>query len=139
MKHLLQYIFIFLIIIMLYLTYLVGSYKYTEYKVLQYIDSLTDTNKEFLNKIQEAKFSLEYKNTKAYRNKILKSEWWRKNKWEEVLYLIQEDIYNKYTNDTPGENTEQNTTGDLLTEQSLISTMTIYQKWIYLIFDKDIR
>ena len=139
MRNLLQYIFVFLIIIMLYLIYLVGSYKYTEYRILQYTEELVETNQAFLESIRQAKFTLEYKNTKAYKNQILKSQWGRKNKWEEVVYLIQEEKFNKYTQSGSTISPTITENQNLSDEQSLISTMSVYERWIYLIFWRDIR
>ncbi len=120
------------------MVYLVLSYKYTEYKVMQYIDEITLNNQEILDKIENTKLTLEYKNTKAYKNKILKAERWMKNKWEEVISLIEEEQYKKYTQETSSQEAEY-VPQSLLDEQSLLSTMSIYEKWIYFIFNKDIR
>lgn len=139
MKNLARYIFIFLIVIMLYLIYLVLSYKYTEYKILQYVEELSQTNIEFVSQIKNTKQILENKNTRAYKNKILKSDRSTKNKGEEVVYLIEEEIYNKYTQEPSTSSNVPIATQSLLDEESLISTMSIYQKWVYLLFNKDIR
>lgn len=124
---------------MLYLIYLVISYKYTDYKIYKYTQELWEINTEFFEKIEYAKEILEYKNTKAYKNKILKSQQWMKNKWEEVIFLISEKKYNSYTQDSQNIQNEWISSKSLLDEKSLLSTMTIYQKWIYLIFNKDVR
>lgn len=124
---------------MLYLIYLVLSYKYTEYKILQYVEELSQTNIEFVSQIKNTKQILENKNTRAYKNKILKSDRSTKNKGEEVVYLIEEEIYNKYTQEPSTSSNVPIATQSLLDEESLISTMSIYQKWVYLLFNKDIR
>ena len=124
---------------MLYLIYLVLSYKYTEYKIYRYVEELSEINIEFTEKIEHAKQVLENKSTKAYKNKILKSEQGLKNKWEEVVFLITEKKYNTYTQDSSPSQVDIVLPQSLLDEKSLLSTMTIYQKWIYLIFKKDIR
>jgi Ca2+/Na+ antiporter len=74
MKHLARYIFVILILVLVYMVYLVLSYKYTEYRIMQYIDEITINNDAILDRIEETKLTLEYKDTKAYKNKILKSE-----------------------------------------------------------------
>lgn len=119
--------------------YLVLSYKYTEYKVMQYIDEITINNELILERIEETKLTLEYKDTKAYKNKILKAERGMKNKWEQVISLIEEEQYKKYTQETENNDVQDLTPQSLLDEQSLLSTMSIYEKWIYFIFKKDIR
>lgn len=120
------------------MVYLVLSYKYTEYKIMKYIDEVSISNQVILNRIEESKLTLEYKNTKAYKNKILKWERGMKNNWEEVLSLIAEEQFKKYTQESTPEN-EQFIPQSLLDEESLLSTMTIYEKWVYFIFNKDIR
>ena len=90
-------------------------------------------------KINYAQEILENKSTKAYKNKILKSEQWFKNKGETVVFLIEEEKYNKFTQENNQLIDEVILPQSLTDEKSLIRTMTIYQRWIYLIFDKDIR
>jgi hypothetical protein len=62
-----------------------------------------------------------------------------KNKWEQVISLIEEQQYKKYTQDVPPAVKEEFTPQSLLDEQSLLSTMSIYEKWVYFLFKKDIR
>lgn len=132
-----EYVFVALIIIMLYMMYLVLSYKYTEYRINSNIEYLSSLKDEFSQKIQDAESIIEYKNTKAYKNKILKQEQSLKNKWEQVVYLITEKKYDKYTKD---DDLEEEVVSVILTdEENLINTMTIYQKWNYFLFGRDIR
>jgi hypothetical protein len=60
--------------------YLVISYKYTEYKIYQYTQELDQVNIKLSEKIQYAKEILENKSTKAYKNKIIKSQQLLRNK-----------------------------------------------------------
>jgi hypothetical protein len=62
-----------------------------------------------------------------------------KNKWEEVIFLISEKQYNTYTQKSDEVETVPLLPQNLLDEKSLVSTMSISEKWIYLLFDKDIR
>lgn len=135
-----QYLFIFLIIVMLYLLSQIGLYKYDEYRVLKYMEEISATNEEYEQQIQIAQHKIEKITTKAYINKALKSQQWLKFPSENVITLITEERYNTYTQ-TWSENQEiaQNITLDPLTDESLLATMTNYQKWVYLIFWKDIR
>lgn len=119
--------------------YLVLSYKYNEYRVFRHMQNLTEINETYIEKISLAREILENKNTKAYKNKILKSQQWLKNPGEEVVFLITEENYNKYTKDEIIDPQDAFISPNLLDEKSLIETMTIPQKWIYLIFDKDTR
>ena len=93
----------------------------------------------YIEKIKSAQDILENRSTRAYKNKILKSEGWRKNPWEQVVYLISEEKYNKYTKSWEVVSDETPMLQSLLDEKSLLATMTIYEKWVYLIFGKDIR
>ncbi len=131
-----EYIFVILIGIMLYMMYLVLSYKYTEYKINSNIEYLSELKQEFSEKIDEAESIIEYKSTKAYKNKVLKQEERLKNKWEKVVNLITEKKYEKYTRwDQEVVQIEV----PLTSEQTLINTMTIYQRWRYFLFREDTR
>jgi len=97
-------------------------------------------NETYKAQIEEAKKTIEKISTKAYKNKMLKFEQVLKNPWELAITLISEENYNTYTQiDTPQEIISYSIDNDPLNEQSLINTMTVYQRWIYLLFDKDIR
>lgn len=119
--------------------YLVISYKYTDYKIYKYTQELWEINTQLFEKIEYAKEILEYKSTKAYKNKILKSEQVLRNNWEEVIFLITEWKYNTYTQESNSIDSPVPISQDLLNQESLISTMTIPQKWIYFILNKDVR
>jgi len=134
MKNLIQYIFIFLIIIMLLLIYVILKQKYTDYRVYKYTQQVSYINTELSSKISLAKEILENRNTKAYKNKVLKSEQGMKNKGEEVIFLITEEKYNTYTQDKGKDEKTVFLPQNLLDEESLLSTMSIYQKWVYFIF-----
>lgn len=134
-----RYTFILLLIVMLYMIFLVLSYKYQEYKIYLTIQKLNDNNELLISSIEKSQDTLENKSTLAYKNKILKAQQWLKNPWEEVIFLISEEKYKKYTEQSENNPTQIQTPSNLREEESLIQTMTIYQRWIYLIFWKDIR
>ena len=134
-----QYIFILLIVILLYLMYLVLSYKYNEYRVYRYTENIREINTLYQEKILYAQNVLQSKDTKAYKNKILKSQQWMKNPWERVVFLIEEEKYNKFTQDITESPTQIEAPQSLLDERSLIESMTIYQRWMYFLFRKDTR
>jgi ABC-type lipoprotein export system ATPase subunit len=54
------------------------------------------------------------------------------------VFLITEQNYEKYTKDESEKTVEQKIES-LSDEQNLINTMTVYEKWVYLLFKKDIR
>ncbi len=110
-----------------------------EYRVFRRIQSLTEINNSYIKNISLAQEILQYKNTKAYKNKILKSQQSLKNPGEEVVFLITEENYNKYTHNLQDAPNPLSSNTNLLDEESLIGTMTIPQKWIYFIFKKDTR
>ena len=126
----------------------VPLYKFTNIDVRSIIkevkeeleDHLTAIN-ENTNEIQhhyekQQIDDIEYKTTNAYKNMILKKEQWLKNKWEEVVYLIEEKKYDKYTKKIDSSNINKI---EIIKTDSPIDSMTIFQKWIYLIFNKDIK
>lgn len=123
----------------MYLIYLVWNYKYREYKIFHYTEDLIETNEKFLSTITKAKQTLEYKNTKAYKNKVLKSQQGLRNPWEIVINLISEERFKKYTETWSLTTTKVALPQSLIDEESLINTMTIYQKWLYFLFKKDTR
>ncbi len=122
---------------MLYMTYVIMNYKYKEYRINSHIELLADLNTEISGNIKKAEDIIDYKSTKAYRNKILKEEQSLKNKGEKVVFLIDEVQYNKYTTQTP--DIISKTVIDIQEEDNIINTMNIKQRWIYLILKKDTR
>ncbi len=131
-----QYIFFALIIIMLYLMYLIVSYKYKEYLINSNIEYLSNYNSKLNSSINEDKNMLEYLNTESYRNKILKKEQAMKNKWEKVIYITSESQYKKFV-----KTDEKQTNNDNYDEEqtNIYDNMTNFEKWIYFVFKKDIR
>ena len=117
--------------------YLIISYKYKEYLINSNIEYLNDVNSKLAWSIQEDKDMLEYLNTEAYRNKILKKEQAMKNKWEKVVYITSETQYQKFmkTDEKQAEN-DDNFNDE---KENVYDNMTNYEKWIYFIFKKDIR
>ena len=136
-----QYSLSILITIFLYLLYLVGSYTYNDYRTRKYIGEITDTNILLLEKIESTERELEQKMTPAHKNKVLKTEQWLKNKWEEVLYLISEERYKMFTEekDIKDPLIQRSISERIGDTQTLIASMTIYERWIYFLFWKDIR
>ena len=130
-----QYIFLILIVIMLYSIFLISTYKYKEYKVNIHLDSLADLINEIKYNIATTQDLIEYKKSLAYRNKVLKSEQWLKNKWETVIYLTPEKKYNKFVKESiTKDEIKAYETLDNIDETT--KYMTIYEKWMYLLFKK---
>ena len=69
---------------MLYMTYVIMNYKYKEYRINSHIELLATLNEDISTSIDRAEKIIDYKSTKAYRNKVLKDEQWLKNKGENV-------------------------------------------------------
>ncbi len=116
--------------------YLTISYKYNEYIINTKIEKLYETNKNIDTKIKEKKEEIAYKSSTSYKNRILKEDEQLKNKWEKVISLISEEKLKIYTSEN--ENTSDNSI--VMTEyEQKISTMTIFQKWIFFLFNKDIK
>lgn len=128
-----QYLFLTLLLIILYSLYLIWSYKYQEYKINSHIDDIIQINKQIEQKIVEWNDIIDYKSSNAFKNKILKEQQWYKNKWEEVKYLTSEQIYNTYTSEIKDTITQISKQNDNEDEQD-IKNMTIYEKWINLLF-----
>jgi cell division protein FtsL len=75
-----EYLFLIFIVVILYLMYLILDYKYKEYKINMNIEYIEKNNEKMKNVISENKDTLEYINTEAYKNKVLKEEQSMKNK-----------------------------------------------------------
>lgn len=123
---------------MVSMIFIVLHMQYEQYTFQRYINSYEANIAQLEKKIESAKVLLEHKKTPAYKNKILKLWQERKNKWEKVYRYISEDDYNIYTrveNSAPSFDLQYDTSD----KANLLETMTPYQKWVYLIFKKDIR
>lgn len=130
------YTFVILIFILLILIYAIIEHKYKEYKISELIQSITVLNKSIKENINKSLETIEYKKSKAYKNKVLKSDKWLKNKSEKVVYITTEDKYNKYIQPIKSPE-EKNISKEKFRDDTY--QMTIYQKWIWFLFKKDLR
>jgi len=121
--------------IILYIWYLILNFTYKEYKINSHIEYISEINKNIKDKIEEAEKIIKYKRSLAYINKVLKEQQSFKNKWEDVVYLTSEKVYNTFA-------VENTSTWIVIEEEIIINdsktdNMNIYEKWIYFIFKKD--
>lgn len=129
------YTFLILIFLLLFLLYSIISHKYKQYKISEHIKTISVINIEIENSIKKAQEIIKYKKSESYKNRILKEDN-LKNKWELVIYLTSEDKYNTYVKPIKNE---------LEIDKSKIKIsdetygMSIYQKWIWFLFKKDLR
>jgi len=130
-KH---YIFLIMIWIILYILYLILNKTYYEYKINSHIEYISWLNYNIKEKINEAEQIIKYKSSLAYKNKVLKEQQSFKNKWENVVYLTSEKIYNKFANSQSKNNIGEK---KIINVESKLDNMTIPEKWLYLIFKKD--
>lgn len=129
-----QYLFLLMIWIILYILYLIINKTYYEYKINNHIEYISQLNNEIKEKINVAEDIIKYKSSLAYKNKILKEQQSYKNKWEEVVYLTTQSVYNTYINN---EKNKKNIILETNNKNSIIDNMSIKEKWFYLIFKKD--
>lgn len=130
-----EYIFLVQIAIILYLLYLIIGYKYKEYLISNYIESTTIENQKQRAEIQKTKEMLEYIDTKAFKNKILKEEQALKNKGEVIINITNEDKFNTYSKE---ENNIENKKV-VIEKKRIQDSMSVFEKWMYFLFQKDIR
>lgn len=130
-----QYIFLMMVWIILYIWYLILSFTFKEYKINSHIEYIRELNENIKERIDQAWDIIEYKSSLAYKNKVLKEQQSYKNKWENVVYLTTEKIYNKFTKE---EKTEEQQIEIKTEEDSITDNMNIFGKWLYFIFKKDI-
>ena len=73
-----QYIFIILIVMVLYMLYLIINSKYKEHKVNTQIELIKTINQDIKQGIKKAESIIEFKSSRAYKNKIIKEQLWMK-------------------------------------------------------------
>lgn len=120
--------------IILYILYLIINKTYYEYKINNHIEYISQLNNEIKEKINVAEDIIKYKSSLAYKNKILKEQQSFKNKWEEVVYLTTQSVYNTYISN---EKNKKDIILETNNKNSIIDNMSIKEKWFYLIFKKD--
>jgi len=131
-----QYIFIWLMIALFYLSFKIIQFEYKKYTISWYIKQQESIIKEVSEYLVESDETLKYINTKAFKNKILKSENWMKMKGEDVIVLTSEKIYKKFSWKTIIKRPEFE---EEKKKNNITSWMTNFEKWIYFILKKDIR
>lgn len=135
-----QYIFLIIISIILYISYLILAFTYKEYKINENIEYIKELNEIIKEKIAISEKIIKYKSSLSYKNKILKEQQSFKNKWENVVYLTTENIYNKFTTIEPKNNEEiVESSIDIAEKKEKIKVeeMSIYEKWKNLIYKKN--
>ncbi|MDP2090916.1 MAG: hypothetical protein Q8K30_04955 [Candidatus Gracilibacteria bacterium] len=135
-----QYIFLIIISIILYISYLILSFTYKEYKINENIEYIKELNIQIKEKINISEKIIRYKSSLAYKNKILKEQQSFKNIGEKVVYLTTENIYNKFTTiETKNEEDIIKTNIEILKEKEkiIVDEMSIYEKWKNLIYKKN--
>ena len=129
-----EYIFISLIVIIFLLWYLIISFTIKEYKINLDIKFIGNLTIKLESEIESAKKVIEYKTSKAYKNRILKEQQSFKNNWEDVVYFTSEESFNKYTTKKDFTEKEKIITKDEL--ELKIDDLSIFERWIYFIFKK---
>lgn len=132
-----QYIFLFLLAILLYLSYTIIKYEYKKYIINDYKTEQRQIISEIREYIDTANNIIEYKKSPAYKNKILKEQQGYKMKWEKVAYLTHETTYNKFKSSAP--QVPESNISESPEAESITQTMTNFQKWIYFLLKKDTR
>ncbi len=128
-----QYIFLIMIWVILYISYSILRFTYKEYKISSHIEYISYLNENIKEKIVEAEKIIKYKSSLAYKNKILKEQQSFKNKWEKVVYLTTEKIYNKFTLE---KTIELENINEEIIEYNILNDLTIFEKWLNLIHKK---
>lgn len=117
--------------------YLIVEYKYKEYKIVSKIELLEKENNAIRKEIIENKEYLEYLNTSAYKNKILKLDQALKSKGEEVVFITTQNFYDKYSVKL----NEEVEVDIPLTDSERLNKQDKHnlEKWIYFLFKKDLE
>jgi len=131
-----QYIFLFLVVILLYLSFKIFQFEYKKYTISNYIKEQSIIIEDIKKYLEETEWTIRYISTRAFKNKILKSEKWMKMKWEEVIVLTSEKLYNKFS----GKHIIQNVKiTKKEKEYNITSGMSNFEKWVYFLLKKDLR
>ncbi len=123
-----------MIFLILYISYLIISFSYKEYKISSNIEYIKVLKSDLEEKIDEAKKIIVYQTSKAYKNKVLKEQQSFKNIGEKVVYFTSEEKYNKYTKPM-----DKAVIVEKKQSKEKIDTreMSIYEKWMYFLFNKE--
>jgi len=100
-----------------------------------YIENENKIINKLEKKISKWMEQIEYIWTTAYQVKIIKSEDQRKFKWETVEYFMHEKTFNKYKTVKVKSVKKQKKN----IKKWIIFWMTNFEKWMYFLFNKDIR
>ncbi len=115
-----------MISVILYILYLILSFSIEEYEIDKHITKIENFIEDTQQYNKKALWIIEYKQSSAYKNMILKEEQWLKNKWEKVVYLTTQENYNKYTQEVSFEKTQENI--EVKTYKPT-DNMSIQEKW----------
>lgn len=131
-----QYSFLLLLTILLYLSYVIIKNEYNKYSFSRYIENQREIITELKDYIDVAESTIEYKKTTAYKTLVLKDQQWYKMRGENVINLTHENTYNKFRTQIPLRLQDEKTKEG---QEHITSSMTNFQKWIYFLFNKDLR
>ncbi|EKE27318.1 MAG: hypothetical protein ACD_3C00225G0021 [uncultured bacterium (gcode 4)] len=132
-KHF-QYILVWLSLIILYILYLIFSFKYIDIQKDLTINGIEHDIWKRKITIESKKDYLSYINTLAYKDKTAKSSQNKKNPWEDVVFIVTKDELEQYKKlDVQA---QMNTKRDVKWPTYWMSN---WQKWFYHIFKEDIR
>ncbi|MCP4523587.1 MAG: hypothetical protein GY828_05210 [Candidatus Gracilibacteria bacterium] len=128
-----QYIFLVMIGIIIYILFLILSFTIKEYIFNKHLARETHSIAIKRMEIKEARETIKYKGSKAYKNLIQKEQFGKKNKGEQVIILTTEPQYNKFTQEV-----EEEVITPIIQKQSYseIDNMQISEKWIHFLFSK---
>ncbi len=119
---------------MFYLLYNILNNEYWNYINDKIENNYNTENNLLIKENQEKQEEANYKNTKAFKDMIFKTadKW---NPWEKLFKIVTEKNYKKYNN--PNLDVIVKEVSDI--ESKPYDWMTVFEKWIYLIFSRDIR
>ena len=123
-------------IILLYLSFKIIQFEYNKYNISLYIKGQKGVINNIKTYLDETTWTIKYLNTKAFKNKILKSDDWMKMKWEKVIILTSEKVYKKFSWKKVIKNLDE-----IKDEKKydITSTMSNFEKWIYFLLNKNVK
>ncbi len=114
-----------------YILFLILSFTIKEYMFNKHLARETQNIAEKREEIKEARETIRYKSSNAYKNLVQKEQFGKKNRGEQVIILTTEPQYNKFTQEVE----EEIVLPEYVKEKfSKTDNMTISDKWFHFLF-----
>lgn len=122
-----RYILFAMLLAIVYEIYLIGLYKYRDFRINSYIDALNVENGKTTDAIARKKEYLAYVKTNAYLDRAAKSSQNRQNPGEEAVFFVDENAMKEYARI----DVNKVIVPSVRKEASKTAGMSNQEKWLY--------